>query len=71
MGQPVFRIATRILTAWGYRFVASDDEVRRGYRSGIAADDPPSSIALNQLLWPAGEADGVGNATQRLHSAPA
>jgi hypothetical protein len=69
--QPVFRIATRILTAWGYRSVAADDEVRRGYRSGIAADDPPSSIDLTQLLWPAGDADGVGEATRRLHSAPA
>ena len=69
--QPVFRIATRILTAWGYRFVASDEGVRSGYRSGITADDPPSSIDLSQLLWPQAVARGGGEATQRLHSAPA
>ena len=69
--QPVFTIATRILTAWGYRFVASDDDVRRGYRSGIASDDPPSSIELARLLWPAADADGLDGAPRRLHSAPA
>lgn len=53
MAQPVFRITTGILTTWGYRFVASEDEVRSGYRSGIAADDPPGSIDLAQLVWPA------------------
>ena len=69
--QPVFKIATRILTAWGYRFVGSTEEVRSGYRSGIAADDPSSSIELRQLLWPADDTESVGDATQLLHSAPA
>ncbi len=69
--QPVFKVATRILTAWGYRFVGSDEEVRSGYRSGIAADDPPCSIELSQLLWPAVDTEGIGDATQRLQSAPA
>ena len=70
-GQPVFKIATRILTTWGYRFVSSVDQVRSGYCSGIAADDPPSSIELSQLLRPAGDAEGVGEAVQSPHSAPA
>jgi len=65
--QPVFEIATRILTAWGYRFVDSDDQVRSGYRSGITADDPPSSIDLAQLLWP-GAADARDASHPRLHA---
>jgi len=68
--QPVFSIATRILTAWGYRFVASEAEVRHGYRSGITADDPPASIELGQLLWPERGAAHAGG-TPRLHSATA
>ena len=71
VNQPVFEIATRILTAWGYRFVDSDAEVRSGYRSGITADDPAASIDLGRLLWPARGATDVDGPTRLRQGVPA
>jgi len=48
--QPAFTVATRILASWGYRFPATDHEVRSGYRSGITSEDGDSGIALAELL---------------------
>jgi hypothetical protein len=68
--QPVFAIATRILSAWGYRFPRGDSDVHTGYRSGITEDDPAHSCDLRQLLK-SPSITGAALEHGALHASPA